>query len=1018
MFPRSISLAISIVAAGIILIFGCSSGQNPIEPVPADDHQNSPSMAAENQVVPGDGGSHYLMQYNMIYVDPTDPDNPIFEVVPVRATSIHLNILKLLEVGPCTDCFKITGLVKIEPLHFTVDIEITHPLADPIFTVFDCRAIIMFNGSRTFPESGLVCSDNTMGDTEFLDPDGYTALYNSETLGIAPNDFFGYFQGEIATPELPGATLNGYRRYIIDDPANTRNALYDGDTVTNSIEMMFGPNPFALGYAVDACWAPPIHEPVDDPMTDFGPESNCEEPWRVEVLESGFGLTEFGGSTTLQIDVSDWDGKTTHGDPVIECPELFSGTRTATWVSDGADYSTYEVTISNENLAPIGNYKVLVGIEANENDPVAAPWLDLTAYQILTVEVNVEGAINFPDPNLELAVRNAISKPTGDIYQSDLNGLTTLAAGGMSISNLEGIQYCVDLENLGLGGNLITSIGQLASLNGLTNLGLGSNQIADVTPLQGLVNLTDLEIDDNQVTDLTPLQNLTNLIDLEVDFNQITDVTPIVWLVNLSQLNLSSNQITDIGPIAGTPPGFGTGVEIWLDYNPLDCDSINVDIPALQANGVIVNYIEPEILFPDPGLDAAVRTALILGPTDPIYQSQLCTLTFLSAMSASITNLEGIQYCENLDQLELMLNSISDITLLQNLSSLTGLWLNGNQIANVTPLQNLTNLTILDLDTNLVNDITPLQGLTGLIRLTISNNTVSDLTAIQNYTSLTHLIADTTLISDITPLQNLTTITNLELNENQIVDLTPLQNLTNLHFFSLENNLIVDVYPLTLNPGLGAGDILWIDNNPLNCDSYGVYIPILQGNGVTVHFNDHEITFPDPGLDTAIRSVLGLAPADPILKGDLCTLTLLLAGGLSISNLEGIQECSNLEQLELFDNSLTDISQLHFLTHLTHLWMWNNQISDIGPLEELTNLTWLHLADNNIVDISPVQFLVNLDRIEIQNNIGIINAEPLWNCHLAGGLQAGSDVFVNGTGLVPGDTWLDLLIAAGVNVVY
>ena len=34
--------------------------------------------------------------------------------------------------------------------------------------------------------------------------------------------------------------------------------------------------------------------------------------------------------------------------------------------------------------------------------------------------------VEFPDPNLEAAVREAIGRPTGDIYASDLLGLGTL----------------------------------------------------------------------------------------------------------------------------------------------------------------------------------------------------------------------------------------------------------------------------------------------------------------------------------------------------------------------------------------------------------------------------------------------------------------------------------------------------------------------------------------------------------------------------------------------------------------
>jgi hypothetical protein len=124
-------------------------------------------------------------------------------------------------------------------------------------------------------------------------------------------------------------------------------------------------------------------------MTDFGIGANCTEPWKVYVNEEPVenGLTDTGGQTKLIIDVYDWQGKSTYYVPVVECPEIFNGLLAGTWVSDGAGYTRYEVTISNEHMASVGNYMCLIGVEAKENDPINFPWLDLTAYQIISLEV-------------------------------------------------------------------------------------------------------------------------------------------------------------------------------------------------------------------------------------------------------------------------------------------------------------------------------------------------------------------------------------------------------------------------------------------------------------------------------------------------------------------------------------------------------------------------------------------------------------------------------------------------------
>ncbi|MFH1676295.1 MAG: SBBP repeat-containing protein, partial [bacterium] len=358
-------------------VCGCQGGNNNPPVIPENPSQDL--AITDQQESPGFENSHYLWGYYLVKIDPESLEA---DIIPVREVSMHVNILKFLEQGPCTDCFKIAKISQGPGGTYDIDISIKHPFVTPLLTGFDVRGIAMFNGSKVFPVSGLRVSDSSLGDCELMNPDGFTTLYNPETIDHGPLE--GYLKGKLATATLPNATLNGYKRFISIDPANTRNAFYADDTITVTYNVKLS-GPVIFDYAIDASWAPAINKPVTDPMTDFPISANCPEPWKIKVSDLGPALTELGGTTELQIDVYDHQGKDDKHPVVLECPDLFDGEVTATWKEDSEKYTRYEAEIGNVKLASGGSYPCLISKEAKENDPAGKPWLDLTAYQVFNV---------------------------------------------------------------------------------------------------------------------------------------------------------------------------------------------------------------------------------------------------------------------------------------------------------------------------------------------------------------------------------------------------------------------------------------------------------------------------------------------------------------------------------------------------------------------------------------------------------------------------------------------------------
>ena len=209
--------------------------------------------------------------------------------------------------------------------------------------------------------------------------------------------------------------------------------------------------------------------------------------------------------------------------------------------------------------------------------------------------------------------------------------------------------------------------------------------------------------------------------------------------------------------------------------------------------------------IPDPNLRAAIEAELGKASGAPITVDEMATLPRLEAPEADISNLIGLEHAINLKKLNLWSNSVKDLSPLAGLTNLTELYLGINSAPDLSPLVGLTNLESLFLDANRISNLSALAGLTKLTRLALNNNSVSDL--------------------------------------------SPLTGLTSLRWMRLAGNNISDLSPLVTNTGLGDGDELEIQGNPLNYASIKTHIPTLQSRGVTVEFDEvTHLNFGEPRM--------------------------------------------------------------------------------------------------------------------------------------------------------------------------
>ena len=138
---------------------------------------------------------------------------------------------------------------------------------------------------------------------------------------------------------------------------------------------------------------------------------------------------------------------------------------------------------------------------------------------------------------------------------------------------------------------------------------------------------------------------------------------------------------------------------------------------------------------------------------------------------------------------------------------------------------------------------------------------------------------------------------------------------------------------------------------------------------------------PDTALQTAVREELGLPTAVPLTKAHMQEFDSLYANNKGISNIKGLELATNLRELDLSQNPITDLRPLANLTSLESLSLWsvspNTPTLDIRPLATLINLKVLSLWKTRIsADISPLAGLRKLRHLDLSHS-NIENLRPL-----------------------------------------
>ena len=327
----------------------------------------------------------------------------------------------------------------------------------------------------------------------------------------------------------------------------------------------------------------------------------------------------------------------------------------------------------------------------------------------------------------------------------------------------------------------------------------------------------------------------------------------------------------------------------------------------------------------------------------------------------------------------------------ENLANITSLTLNGAEISNISGIQVLSYLESLDISDNNISDISALNSLAKLQNLNASSNMITNITPISILTNLQALDMSSNRISDMTPITNLTNLTNLNLAQNAISNAKPLAKLVKMKSLDLSKNSSITNIDDTLQESLislnlsGTG-IRKIKQNDSDekalitqkCQKLEeLYLADTNISDISYLF---EMTYENEESRPCLLNLKKFDYSNP--------------SGATI-DLSNLLPFTNLVEIDLPGNSLYNISPIYDLTKLTKLNLANNNITDLSGLINIeyneqgepqvtkkSNVQNLVLEKNSISDISVLTYITSLKQLNLKSN-QIYNISPIENLSLS-----------------------------------
>ena len=326
------------------------------------------------------------------------------------------------------------------------------------------------------------------------------------------------------------------------------------------------------------------------------------------------------------------------------------------------------------------------------------------------------------DEKLEAAIKEELG--VEQVTKENIKELTTLSASDEDITNIDGIEHAVNLEEVDLFLTGVTDVNALAEADNLEKLNLLNTEVTDegIEQLAVADNLEEVNLGGTGVTDVNALAEADSLEELylgPIQYNGVGEVTDegieqLAEADNLKELSLYVTEVTDVNALAEADS---------LEY--LNLAHTEVTDEGIEQLAKADNLKELNLG------GTGVTDVNALAKADSLEVLNIGGTPF-SSSGTEITD-EGIEQlaeADNLEVLDLGGTEVTDdgIEQLAEIDKLEELFLQGTEVTDegVANLAEADNLEVLRLSGTGVTDVNALAKADSLEVLNIGNGKFYD----------------------------------------------------------------------------------------------------------------------------------------------------------------------------------------------------------------------------------------------------------------------------------------------------